>query len=76
MYYDYVWNRHRELIYGRKHLALLDKQLAEEMQAHRYKSIIQTIDILNVDNKNFVGKFIVSLKPQIVTPGEVKIILL
>lgn len=71
MYYDFVWNRHRELIYGEEHLSLLDKQLAEEMQAHRFKQIISSVVFLKNANSSFVGKLIVYLKPQIITPGEV-----
>lgn len=71
MYYDYIWARHRELIYGQEHLALLDKHLAEEMKAHRYKEIINAVEILRNRSSNFIGKFIVYLKPQIITPGEV-----
>jgi len=70
-YYDYIWLRHRELIYGKKHFEHLSKKLEQGIQKHRYHHIIRSIDFCKSVNDTFLSQFLVLLKPQIATPGEV-----
>jgi hypothetical protein len=62
-YYDYIWFRHRELIYGKNHFKHLSNKLKQNIQKHRYSNLIRQIDIIKNVNDTLLSKFLLVMQP-------------
>jgi hypothetical protein len=68
-FYEYVWLKHRELIFGKRHFQQISKNLEESMCAHKYRSLLKRLDFLKDSDDSLLFAFIVNLRPNVVTPG-------
>jgi hypothetical protein len=44
-YYDYIWTKHRGLIYGQEHFKHISDELGNKIKKTKYQNIVPQLDI-------------------------------
>jgi hypothetical protein len=73
-YYSYLWQRHRDVIYGREHFNLLSLSLKEKFEVYNLRGNEIYLAIfynLNIGSPKIVGYVLMGLKKTILFPYEI-----
>ena len=61
--------RHRDLIYGTKHLDQMAKNLEDSLCKHKYRNMIRELDFAVNADDTFLAALVINLRPYVMTPG-------
>ena len=74
VYYDYLWQRHKDIIYGKGHFGILSRSLRERFEILNLpnnKLYLAKFYNLNLGNTKLVGKILMNLEKKILFPYEI-----
>ena len=74
VYYDYLWQRHKDIIYGKLHFAILSRSLRERFEIlnlPKNKLYLAKFYNLNLGSNKLVGKILMNLNKKILFPYEI-----
>jgi hypothetical protein len=72
VYYDYLWQRHKDVIYGKNHFSLLSKSLREKFEnMNLTNNEIYLSRFYQLGNPKLVGDILMNLKKVILLPYEI-----
>ena len=74
VYYDYLWQRHKDIIYGKRHFAILSRSLRERFEILNLpnnKYYLAKFYNLNLGSNKLVGKILMNLEKKILFPYEI-----
>jgi hypothetical protein len=74
VYYDYIWQRHKDIIYGKGHFSILSKSLRERFEnlnLPNNKLYLAKFYNLNIGNTKIIGKILMNLEKKILFPYEI-----
>jgi hypothetical protein len=72
VYYDYLWQRHKDIIYGKHHFNLLSKSLREKFEKFNLiGNEIYLHTFIKLGNEKLVGHILRELKKVILLPYEI-----
>ncbi len=75
-FYDYLWLRHKDVVYGKQHFDLLSNSLREKFEKLNLPGneiLLATFYNLNIGNSKLIGQILMDLKKTIVFPYEILI---
>ena len=76
IYYDYLWLRHKDVVYGKHHFELLSNSLRQKFEKYNLPGndlLLATFYNLNIGNSKLIGQILMDLKKTIVFPYEILI---
>jgi hypothetical protein len=76
IYYDYLWLRHKDVVYGKQHFDLLSNSLREKFEKLNLPGneiLLASFYNLNIGNSKLIGQILMDLKKTIVFPYEILI---
>lgn len=74
IYYDYMWQRHKDVIYGKHHFDLLSKSLREKFERLNLPGneiLLAKFYNLNPGNSKLIGNILMNLSKLILFPYEI-----
>lgn len=74
VYYDYLWQRHKDIIYGKRHFSILSRSLRERFEILNLpnnKYYLAKFYNLNLGSNKLVGKILMNLEKKILFPYEI-----
>lgn len=74
VYYDYLWQRHKDIIYGKGHFGILSRSLRERFEILNLpnnKMYLAKFYNLNLGSNKLVGKILMNLEKKILFPYEI-----
>ncbi len=74
VYYDYLWQRHKDIIYGKGHFAILSRSLRERFEVLNLPNnrlYLAKFYNLNLGSNKLVGKILMNLEKKILFPYEI-----
>jgi len=74
VYYDYLWQRHKDIIYGKGHFAILSRSLRERFEILNLPNnnlYLAKFYNLNLGSNKLVGKILMNLEKKILFPYEI-----
>jgi hypothetical protein len=72
VYYDYLWQRHKDVIYGKGHFSLLSNSLRERFELLNLKANeLFLAKFYKLGNYKLIGKILMNLKKIVVFPYEI-----
>jgi hypothetical protein len=72
VYYDYLWQRHKDHIYGKSHFSLLSKSLRERFELLNLKTNeIFLAKFYKLGNYKLIGDILMNLKKIVLFPYEI-----